>query len=81
MFRAIARGLAERALVTTTPGTTARDFSTRAGATFPYLADRLAESAASFDGVRYLDRHGTPEQYEAITALERDVRAARMVTV
>jgi hypothetical protein len=81
MFRAIARGLAERTLVTTTPGTTARDFSTRAGGAFPDLATRLAESAASFDGVRYLDRPGTQEQYDAIAALERDLRAARTVNV
>jgi len=77
MFRAIARGLAERTIITTTPGTTARDFAARTGSTFPTLADRLVESAASFDGVRYLDRTGTAEQYAAIAALEKDLRAAR----
>ena len=77
MFRAIARGLAERTIITTTPGTTARDFAARTGNTFPALADRLVESAASFDGVRYLDRTGTAEQYAAIAALEKDLRAAR----
>ena len=81
MFRSIARGLAERTLVTTSPGTTARDFAARAGATFPELAGRLAESAVSFDAVRYLDRPGTEEQYSAIASLEGDLRAARTVSV
>ncbi|CAN5222969.1 hypothetical protein BH11ACT5_BH11ACT5_25860 [soil metagenome] len=79
MFRAIARGLAERTIVTTTPGTTARDFAARTGGTFPALADRLVDSAAAFDGVRYLDRTGTAEEYAAIAALERDLRTAKSV--
>lgn len=77
MFRAIARGLAERTIITTSPGTTARDFAARTGSTFPGLADRLADSAAVFDGVRYLDRTGTAEQYAAIAALENDLRSAK----
>lgn len=76
MFRAIARGLAERTLVTTTPGTTARDFAVRAGSTFPALADALSSSAASFDGVRYLDRTGTKGEYDDIAGVERALRAA-----
>jgi hypothetical protein len=77
MFRAIARGLAERTIVTTTPGTTARDFARRAGLVFPALAERLAGSATAFDDVRYLGRDGTAEQYGAIAGLEFDLRAAR----
>lgn len=77
MFRAIARGLAERTVVTTSPGTTARDFAGRAGAVFPPLTARLADSAASFDEVRYLGGQGSAPQYESIAALERDVRTAR----
>ena len=77
MFRAIARGLAERTLATTTPGTTARDFAARAGGVFPALADRLQESAVVFDSVRYLGREGTQEQYRSIAALEADLRDAR----
>ncbi len=76
MFRSIARGLAERTLVTTSPGTTARDFAVRAGLSFPALAEQLAESAAAFDAVRYLDRTGTREQYESIASLERSLRSA-----
>lgn len=77
MFRAIARGLAERTIVTTSPGTTARDFAARAGLAFPPLSGQLADSAAAFDDVRYLGREGTAQQYELVAALERDLRASR----
>jgi hypothetical protein len=77
MFRAIARGLAERAIVTTTPGTTARDFARRAGLVFPELAGRLVDSAAAFDEVRYLGREGSQEQYRAMASLEGALRSAR----
>lgn len=77
MFRAIARGLAERTIVTTSPGTTAHDFAGRAGVAFPPLTNRLADSAVAFDDVRYLGRPGTAEQFATITALERDLRSAR----
>jgi hypothetical protein len=77
MFRAIARGLAERTIISTTPGTTARDFAARTGSTFPALADRLVDSATSFDAVRYLGRTGTADQYSAIASLEKDLRSAK----
>ena len=77
MFRAIARGLAERTIVTTTPGTTARDFARRAGLVFPALAERLVGSAVAFDEVRYLGRDGTAEQYRIMAALENDLSTAR----
>ena len=77
LFRAIARGLAERTLVSTFPGTTAREFARRAGIVFPDLAERLGAAALDFDGVRYLDRAGTPEQWETMSALERQLRTAR----
>lgn len=76
-FRAIARGLAERAILATSPGTTAHDFAARAGRAFPALAERLAGSAVAFDDVRYLGREGSEEQYRAIAALEADLRSAR----
>lgn len=79
MFRAIARGLAERTVLTTSPGTTAHDFAMRAGRAFPASAGDLATAAASFDDVRYLDRVGTSAQYEQVAALERELRAARPV--
>jgi hypothetical protein len=77
LFRAIARGLAERTLVATFPGTTAREFSRRASIVFPADADPLTSAALDFDGVRYLDRVGTPEQWNAMVALERRLRTAR----
>jgi uncharacterized protein DUF4129 len=77
LFRAIARGLAEREVLTTFPGTTATDFAARSGSVFPSHADRLRLAAQDFDGVRYLDRVGTAEQYAAMAALERDLRTAR----
>lgn len=77
LFRAIARGLAEREVLTTFPGTTATDFAARSGRVFPAHATRLVAAARDFDGVRYLDRVGTAEQYAAMSELERDLRAAR----
>lgn len=77
LFRALARGLAERTVVSTTPGTTARDFARRAAIAFPAEAPRLEESATVFDGVRYLDRSGSREQYERLVELERALRSAR----
>jgi hypothetical protein len=79
MFRALARGLAERTVLTTSPGTTAHDFAVRAGRAFPASAADLATAAATFDDVRYLDREGTSAQYEQVAALERELRAARPV--
>ncbi len=77
MFRAIARGLAERTIVTTTPGTTATGFASRTGELFPGLTGRLTSGAAIFDEVRYLGRSGTAEQYRAIADLESELRTAR----
>lgn len=77
LFRALARGLAERTLVTTSPGTTAGEFARRAGARFPDAASDLVAAANDFDGVRYLDRPGTEQQWDAMVALERRLRNAR----
>jgi hypothetical protein len=77
LFRAIARGLAERTVVTTSPGTTARDFAGRAGAAFPDHTGSLTDAAAAFDDVRYLGRPGTAEQYAQIAALETALRSAK----
>lgn len=81
LFRALARGLAERTLVTTHPGTTAGEFARRAATVFPDSRAALITAATDFDGVRYLDRTGTREQWDAMVALEKSVRGARPVTV
>ena len=77
IFRSIARGLAERTLVTVFPGTTARDFAVRAGMVLPAFSERLSAAASAFDDVRYLSRAGTEAAYRSATALESDLRAAR----
>jgi hypothetical protein len=79
LFRSIARGLAERTLVSMFPGTTAREFARRAAVAFPHEAEPLATAALDFDGVRYLERPGTVEQWDAMVALERRLRTARSV--
>lgn len=76
-FRAIARGLAERTIVTVTPGTTAVGFAVRASTSFPPFTDRLAAAAASFDGVRYLGVIGTEVAYGELTGLDGDLAASR----
>ncbi len=74
MFRAIAKGLAERAVVVSSPGTTASAFAQNAGRYFPADAARLRAGAVSFDAVRYLDGPGSREDWEHVEQLERDIR-------
>jgi hypothetical protein len=77
LFRAVARGLDERTLVSFFPGSTARDVAVRAGAVFPDAADRLLDAARGFDGVRYLGATGTAEGWQRLVELERELRTAR----
>jgi hypothetical protein len=77
LFRSLARGLAERGVVFTFPGTTARDFAERAGVVFPDAADRLRDAARVFDGVRYLGAVGTREEWERMAALHAELSKAR----
>jgi hypothetical protein len=77
MFRSIARGLAERTILTTSPGTTAHDFGSRAAMVFPQQYGELAAAAAAFDDVRYLERPGTQAQYDLVNRLERQLRTTR----
>jgi hypothetical protein len=76
MFRALARGLEERTVLTLTPGMTARELSQRASAAFPAERTRLAGAAVVFDEVRYLGRPGTEQGYRALDRLEDDLRHA-----
>ena len=77
LFRALARGLDERTLVSTFPGSTATELATEAGEVFPGAASRLAVAAASFNGVRYLGARGTESEWEHLVALERELRTAK----
>jgi hypothetical protein len=77
VFRSLARDLAERGIVTAFPGTTAREFGRRAGDAFPETADRLDDAARVFDGVRYLGRSGTEDEWQRMSALAAELRAAK----
>ncbi len=77
LFRSLARDLAERGIVVTFPGTTARDFGRRTGLVFPPMADRLAEAAVVFDDLRYLGGVGTLDEWRRMSALDAELRAAR----
>ena len=77
LFRALARGLDERTLVSAYPGSTARDVAERAGVVFPDAASRLLSAAHDFDGVRYLGAVGTRPAWDALVTLERELRTAK----
>lgn len=77
MFRSIARSLTERAILSTTPGTTATGFATGASRYFPDLIAEFSSAGEEFDAVRYLGRDGSAEGYARIEALERTVRSRR----
>lgn len=76
-FRAIARSLAERTIVTASPGTTAHGIAERAAAALSAEAASLRSAADDFDRVRYLGGHGDEAAYRRILALDERVRAAR----
>lgn len=75
-FRAIARALDERTIVSALPGMTAHGFARAAGRRFPDHASELEAAADRFDGVRYLGRAGTAEHYAAVRALDEALDAA-----
>lgn len=77
LFRALARGLAERTILTVNPGTTAHGFGSRAASAFPAERTRLSEAAELFDRVRYLGVTGTWEDYTTLSELEGRLRTAR----
>ncbi|MBI5161635.1 MAG: DUF4129 domain-containing protein [Micrococcales bacterium] len=76
-FRALARALADRTVVSIAPGTTAHSVGRSAAAVFPAFGDRLESAASAFDRVRYLDGTGTREEYEALVTLDREIGSAR----
>ncbi|MDQ1552649.1 MAG: hypothetical protein QOD50_2071 [Actinomycetota bacterium] len=76
-FRSIARGLSERTVVTTFPGTTAHGFAVEASTSFPPHAAALAIAADAFDSVRYLGGAGTETDWLAMRSLEESLRKTR----
>lgn len=77
LYRAVARELVERTLVSVYPGTTAHGFAATAGTVFPGARERLERSADAFDDVRYLGRPGTREAWLELLALDDELRSAR----
>ena len=75
-YRAVARALDERTLVAALPGTTAHGFARAAGRVFPAESAALEAAADRFDGVRYLDRPGTADDYALVRALDDRLEAA-----
>jgi hypothetical protein len=78
-FRAIARSLHERTLVSTVPGSTAHDVARRAAAPLPEHAVALEVAAHDFDAVRYLGDPGDRARYETLAALDTAVQRTRPV--
>jgi hypothetical protein len=76
--RALARGLAERGLLNTAPGTTVHGFARSAALVLPDLRDDLDAAATAFDDVRYLRLPGTPEGYARVAQVD-DAAMARSV--
>lgn len=74
-YRAIARALDERTIVSALPGTTAHGFARAATRQFPELGGRLEAAADRFDGVRYLDRPGSADDYALVRALDETIDA------
>lgn len=76
LYRAVARGLAERTIVVVTPGTTAHGFAGRATVAFPAERQTLAAAADVFDAVRYLDATGTEAQFRELEGLDARLSSA-----
>lgn len=74
-YRAIARSLDERTIVTALPGTTAHGFARSAAQQFPDQGAALEAAADRFDGVRYLDRPGTADDYSLVLKLDEAIEA------
>jgi hypothetical protein len=80
-FRAIARELEERALLTPQAGRTALEVAQDAGRALPELAADLVAAAHSFDDVSYGHLDVGPEADQALRALDGRLAAARPVAV
>lgn len=75
-YRAIARALDERTIVTVHPGTTAHGFARLAARAYTAEGDALTTAADAFDSVRYLGRAGTEQQYQQVADLDGRIAAA-----
>ena len=75
-FRAIARELEERAVLSPQPGRTADEVAGEAGRLLPGLSGSLADGSALFDDVCYGGRPGSLAADQRLRALDDQVRAA-----
>lgn len=78
-FRALVRGMEERALLDVRSGRTADEAVAEAGRFLPDLAVDLIAAARQFDDVHYGGRPGTESGYRALSELDDRVRRARPV--
>jgi hypothetical protein len=76
-FRAVARALSERGVISTFPGTTAHGFARLAAQPFPAAGAALERAAALFDGVRYLGAPGTEADWMIVRELDRELGRTR----
>lgn len=76
-YRAIARALMERDLLSPAPGATAQTISREAASPFPAEADALHDAAVAFDDVRYLGRPGSAALYRTVADTDERLRALR----
>jgi hypothetical protein len=78
-FRAIARDLEERTVLTPRPGWTADEVAREAGTVLPALREPLLGAAHTFDAIRYGGRVATPEHVTRLREVDAAVRAAHPV--
>lgn len=76
-FRAVARALEERAVISPLPGRTADEVAREAGAWLPEVNAALMAGARLFDDVRYGGHPAGPDADAALRDLDARVRAAR----
>ncbi len=81
MFRAIVRGLDERALGSDTLGRTAREAAAAASVHLPAYAAALAGAADLFDAVRYGEWIPDRAEFDRLVELDGRLRATRPVGV
>ncbi|GAA5148705.1 hypothetical protein GCM10025768_10790 [Microbacterium pseudoresistens] len=80
-YRALARALQERELISPAPGATAQRIAREASAPFPHEADALGAAAAWFDDVRYLRHPGTADRYRTLADTDDRLANTRPVEV
>lgn len=78
-FRAIVRELEQRAMLEVRGGQTADEIAVAAGAVLPDHAVGMRDGARVFDDVYYGGRRAMAEQYDALAALDSEIRSARPV--